>query len=242
MLNILSSLGFRVGLMWVQMFDKHQLITKNLKSLNIYFRYFIYTITIVVFYLLLQISEAFFLNTINSYNLQPIVYSTVIAIGLIFKIIALSFIVGIVFLEFVYNQDISKYLKNVEKKENYIKKNQLQWWRFKNQKWYLRVAIYLGIFAFFFNLFLGSFLSFLATQTISIEQLNLNWIEFDSFIKQFTILFIIFVALFDFLKVKPARKVQLKIPKFDFDKNIDNNADTNILSSNDDLKEKKLGE
>ena len=240
MLNILSSLGFRVGLMFVQIFDKHQLITKNLKSLNIYFRYFIYTITIVVFYLLLQISEAFFLNTINSYNLQPIVYSTVIAIGLIFKIIALSFIVGIVFLEFVYNQDISKYLKNVEKKENYIKKNQLQWWRFKNQKWYLRVAIYLGIFAFFFNLFLGSFLSFLATQTISIEQLNLNWIEFDSFMKQFIILFIISVALFEFIKVRPARKVQLKIPKFDFDKNVDNNADTNILSSssNDDLKEK----
>ncbi|MDN5064541.1 hypothetical protein [Aliarcobacter butzleri] len=240
MLNILSSLGFRVGLMFVQIFDKHQLITKNLKSLNIYFRYFIYTITIVVFYLLLQISEAFFLNTINSYNLQPIVYSTVIAIGLIFKIIALSFIVGIVFLEFIYNQNIDQYLKAVEKKENYINKNQLQWWRFKNQKWYLRVAIYLGIFAFFFNLFLGSFLSFLATQTISIEQLNLNWIEFDSFMKQFIILFIISVALFEFIKVRPARKVQLKIPKFDFDKNVDNNADTNILSSssNDDLKEK----
>ncbi|MCG3658330.1 hypothetical protein [Aliarcobacter butzleri] len=242
MLNILSSLGFRVGLMFVQIFDKHQLITKNLKSLNIYFRYFIYTITIVVFYLLLQISEAFFLNTINSYNLQPIVYSTVIAIGLIFKIIALSFIVGIVFLEFIYNQNIDQYLKAVEKKENYIKKNQLQWWRFKNQKWYLRVAIYLGIFAFFFNLFLGSFLSFLATQTTSIEQLNLNWIEFDSFIKQFIILFIISVSLFEFFRVRPARKVQLKIPKFDFDKDIDNNADTNILSSNDDLKEKKLGE
>lgn len=239
---IFQNLGFKIGLMWVQIFDKHQLITKNLKSKNIYFRYFIYTITIVVFYLLLQISEAFFLNTINSYNLQPIVYSTVIAIGLIFKIIALSFIVGIVFLEFIYNQNIDQYLKAVEKKENYIKKNQLQWWRFKNQKWYLRVAIYLGIFAFFFNLFLGSFLSFLATQTISIEQLNLNWIEFDSFIKQFIILFIIFVALFEFIKVRPARKVQLKIPKFDFDKNIDNNADTNILSSNDDLKEKKLGE
>lgn len=240
MLNLLSSLGFKIGLMWVQMFDKHQLITKNLKSKNIYFRYFIYTITIVVFYLLLQISEAFFLNTINSYNLQPIVYSTVIAIGLIFKIIALSFIVGIVFLEFIYNQNIDQYLKAVEKKEEYIKNNKLQWYRFRNQKWYLRVAIYLGIFAFFFNLFLGSFLSFLATQTISIEQLNLNWIEFDSFIKQFTILFIIFVALFDFLKVKPARKVQLKIPQFDFDKNIDDNADTNILcsSSNDDLKEK----
>ena len=240
MLNILSSLGFRVGLMFVQIFDKHQLITKNLKSLNIYFRYFIYTITIVVFYLLLQISEAFFLNTINSYNLQPIVYSTVIAIGLIFKIIALSFIVGIVFLEFIYNQNIDQYLKAVEKKENYIKKNQLQWWRFKNQKWYLRVAIYLGIFAFFFNLFLGSFLSFLATQTTSIEQLNLNWIEFDSFIKQFIILFIISVSLFEFFRVRPARKVQLKIPKFDFDKNIDNNADTNILgsSSNDDSKEK----
>ncbi|WP_323588076.1 hypothetical protein [Aliarcobacter butzleri] len=236
---IFQNLGFKIGLMWVQIFDKHQLITKNLKSKNIYFRYFIYTITIVVFYLLLQISEAFFLNTINSYNLQPIVYSTVIAIGLIFKIIALSFIVGIVFLEFIYNQNIDQYLKAVEKKEKYIKNNKLQWYRFRNQKWYLRVAIYLGIFAFFFNLFLGGFLSFLATQTISIEQLNLNWIEFDSFIKQFIILFIIFVALFEFIKVRPARKVQLKIPKFDFDKNIDNNADTNILgSSSNDLKEK----
>ncbi len=239
---IFQNLGFKIGLMWVQMFDKNQLFIKHLKVINIYFRYFIYTITIVVFYLLLQVFETFFLNTINSYNLQPIVYSTVIAIGLIFKIIALSFIVGIVFLEFIYNQNIDQYLKSVEKKENYIKKNQLQWWRFKNQKWYLRVAIYLGIFAFFFNLFLGSFLSFLATQTISIEQLNLNWIEFDSFIKQFIILFIISVALFEFIKVRPARKVQLKIPKFDFDKDIDNNADTNILSSNDDLKEKKLGE
>ena len=146
------------------------------------------------------------------------------------------FILGIVFLEFVYNQDISKYLKNVEKKEEYIKNNKLQWYRFRNQNWYLRLVIYLGIFAFFFNLFLGGFLSFLATQNINIEQLNLNWIEFDSFMKQFTILFIIFVALFDFLKVRPARQVQLKIPKFDFDKNIDNNADTNILGSNDDLK------
>ncbi|MFX4284866.1 hypothetical protein ACOL3A_09930 [Aliarcobacter butzleri] len=241
MLNLLSSLGFKIGLMWVQMFDKHQLITKNLKSLNnIYFRYFIYTFIIGLFYICINTFETFFLSTINTYNLQPIIYTTLVSVALIFKIIAMFFILGIVFLEFVYNQDISKYLKNVEKKENYIKKNQLQWWRFKNQKWYLRVAIYLGIFAFFFNLFLGSFLSFLATQTTSIEQLNLNWIEFDSFIKQFIILFIISVALFEFIKVRPARKVQLKIPKFDFDKNIDNNADTNILdsSSNDDPKEK----
>ncbi|MDK2063224.1 hypothetical protein PT520_11920 [Aliarcobacter butzleri] len=242
MLNLLSSFGFKIGLMWVQMFDKHQLIIKNLKLFNIYFRYFIYTFIIVSFYICINILEAFFLNTINTYNLQPIVYSTIIAVALIFKIIAMFFILGIVFLEFIYNQDISKYLKNVEKKEEYIKNNKLQWYRFRNQKWYLRVAIYLGIFAFFFNLFLGSFLSFLATQTISIEQLNLNWIEFDSFIKQFIILFIIFVALFEFFRVRPARKVQLKIPKFDFDKDIDNNADTNILSSNDDLKEKKLGE
>ncbi|MCT7591080.1 hypothetical protein [Aliarcobacter butzleri] len=242
MLNLLSSLGFKIGLMWVQMFDKQQLITKNLKSLNIYFRYFIYTFIIGLFYICINTFETFFLNTINTYNLQPIIYTTIVAITLLFKIIAMFFILGIVFLEFIYNQDISKYLKNVEKKEEYIKNNKLQWYRFRNQKWYLRLTIYLGIFAFFFNLFLGSFLSFLATQTTSIEQLNLNWIEFDSFMKQFIILFIISVALFEFIKVRPARKVQLKIPKFDFDKNIDNNADTNILSSNDDPKEKKLGE
>ena len=239
MLNLLSSLGFRVGLMFVQIFDKNQLIVKNLKSLTFYFRYFIYTFIIVSFYICINILEAFFLNTINTYNLQPIVYSTIIAVALIFKIIAMFFILGIVFLEFIYNQNIDQYLKAVEKKEEYIKNNKLQWYRFRNQKWYLRVAIYLGIFAFFFNLFLGSFLSFLATQTISIEQLNLNWIEFDSFIKQFIILFIISVALFEFIKVRPARKVQLKIPKFDFDKNIDDNADTNILdSSSNDPKEK----
>ncbi|MCT7620500.1 hypothetical protein [Aliarcobacter butzleri] len=236
MLNLLSSLGFKIGLMWVQMFDKQQLITKNLKSLNIYFRYFIYMFIISLFYICINTFETFFLNTIYTYNLQPIIYTTILAVALIFKIIAMFFILGIVFLEFVYNQDISKYLKNVEKKEEYIKNNKLQWYRFRNQNWYLRLVIYLGIFAFFFNLFLGGFLSFLATQNINIEQLNLNWIEFDSFMKQFTILFIIFVALFDFLKVRPARQVQLKIPKFDFDKNIDNNADTNILGSNDDLK------
>ncbi|MEV9525733.1 hypothetical protein [Aliarcobacter butzleri] len=239
MLNLLSSLGFKIGLMWVQMFDKQQLITKNLKSLNIYFRYFIYTFIIGLFYICINTFETFFLNTINTYNLQPIIYTTIVAITLLFKIIAMFFILGIVFLEFIYNQDISKYLKNVEKKEEYIKNNKLQWYRFRNQKWYLRLTIYLGIFAFFFNLFLGSFLSFLATQTTSIEQLNLNWIEFDSFMKQFIILFIISVALFEFIKVRPARKVQLKIPKFDFDKNIDDNADTNILgSSSNDLKEK----
>lgn len=236
MLNLLSSLGFKIGLMWVQMFDKQQLITKNLKSLNIYFRYFIYTITIVIFYLLLQISETFFLNTINTYNFIPIIYKTIVSVALIFKIIAMFFILGIVFLEFVYNQDISKYLKNVEKKEEYIKNNKLQWYRFRNQNWYLRLVIYLGIFAFFFNLFLGSFLSFLATQTISIEQLNLNWIEFDSFIKQFTILFIIFVALFDYIKVQPSRKKVLQIPKFKMN---DSDSADNL---HNDLKEKKLGE
>lgn len=236
MLNLLSSLGFKIGLMWVQMFDKQQLITKNLKLLNIYFRYFIYTITIVIFYLLLQISEAFFLSTINTYNLQPIIYTTILTVALIFKIIAMFFILGIVFLEFVYNQDIEQYLKAVEKKEEYIKNNKLQWYRFRNQNWYLRLVIYLGIFAFFFNLFLGGFLSFLATQTISIEQLNSNWIEFDSFIKQFTILFIIFVALFDYIKVQPSRKKVLQIPKFKMN---DSDSADNL---HNDLKEKKLGE
>lgn len=233
---IFQNLGFKIGLMWGQMFDKHQLITKNLKSLNIYFRYFIYTITIVIFYLLLQISEAFFLSTINTYNLQPIIYTTILTVALIFKIIAMFFILGIVFLEFVYNQDIEQYLKAVEKKEEYIKNNKLQWYRFRNQNWYLRLVIYLGIFAFFFNLFLGSFLSFLATQTINIEQLNLNWIEFDSFIKQFTILFIIFVALFDYIKVQPSRKKVLQIPKFKMN---DSDSTDNL---HNDLKEKKLGE
>lgn len=237
MLNILSSLGFRVGLMFVQIFDKHQLITKNLKSLNIYFRYFIYTFIIGLFYICINTFETFFLNTINTYNLQPIIYTTIVAIALLFKIIAMFGMFGIVFLEYVYDFDLDTYMTKIKKEQEYIKKNKLDAWRLRNLKWWARICIYLGIYIFFIHIFFNAYIT--SIYPINKDSLELALNEWNIIAKQYTILFVIFIALFDFLKVRPARKVQLKIPKFDFDKNIDDNADTNILdSSSNDPKEK----
>lgn len=215
MLIIFQNFGFKIGLMWVQMFDKHQLITKNLKSLNIYFRYFIYTITIVIFYLLLQISQAFFLSTINTYNLQPIIYTTILAVALILKIIAMFGMVGMVFLEYVYDFDLDNHMTKIKKEQEYIKKNKLDAWRLRNLKWWARICIYLGIYIFFIHVFFNAYIT--SIYPINKDTLELALKEWDFIAKQFTILFVIFISLFDFLKVRPARKKVLQIPKFKID-------------------------
>ncbi|MFW2581236.1 hypothetical protein [Aliarcobacter butzleri] len=237
MLNLLSSLGFKIALIWVQIFDKHQLIVKNLKILNIYFRYFIYTFIIGLFYICINTFETYFLNVLNDYNLQKIIYTTIVAIALIFKIIAMFGMFGIVFLEYVYDFDLDTYIFKIKKEQEYIKKNKLDAWRLRNLKWWARICIYLGIYIFFIHIFFNAYIT--SIYPMNKDTLELALKEWNIIAKQFTILFVIFSFLFDFLKVRLARKVQLKIPKFDFDKNIDDNADTNILdSSSNDLKEK----
>ncbi|MDK2051715.1 hypothetical protein [Aliarcobacter butzleri] len=212
---IFQNLGFKIGLTWVQMFDKHQLITKNLKSLNIYFRYFIYTFIIGLFYICINTFETFFLNTINTYNLQPIIYTTIIAIALLFKIIAMFGMFGIVFLEYVYDFDLDSYMTKIKKEQEYIKKNKLDAWRLRNLKWWARICIYLGIYIFFIHVFFNAYIT--SIYPINKDTLELALKEWDFIAKQFTILFIIFVSLFDFLKVRPDRKKVLQIPKFKID-------------------------
>ncbi|WP_201523825.1 hypothetical protein [Aliarcobacter butzleri] len=234
MLIIFQNFGFKIGLMWVQMFDKHQLITKNLKSLNIYFRYFIYTFIIVLFYICINTFETFFLNTINTYSLQPIIYTTTLAVALILKIIAMFGMFGMVFLEYVYDFDLDTYIFKIKKEQEYIKKNKLDAWRLRNLKWWARICIYLGVYIFFIHIFFNAYIT--SIYPINKDTLELALKEWNIIAKQFTILFIIFVSLFDFLRVRPDRKKVLQIPKFKMN---DLNSADNL---HNDLKEKKLGE
>ena len=235
--SFLCLVGLNIGILWIKIFDKRELLFKNLKLLNKGFRYFIYTITIVVFYLLLEVLQTYFLNVLNDYNFQPIIYTTIVAVALIFKLVTMFGMFGIVFLEYVYDFDLDSYMTKIKKEQEYIKTNKLDAWRLRNLKWWARICIYLGVYIFFIHIFFNAYITSIYPMNKDILELALK--EWNIIAKQYTILFVIFIALFDFLKVRPARKVQLKIPKFDFDKNIDDNADTNILdSSSNDPKEK----
>lgn len=218
MLNLLSLLGLNIGILWIKIFDKRQLLFKNLKPLNKWFRYFIYTITIVVFYLLLEVLQTYFLNVLNDYNFQRIVYTTVVAVALLFKIIAMFGMFGmfgIVFLEYLYDFDLDSYMTKIKKEQEYIKKNKLDAWRLRNLKWWARICIYLGVYIFFIHIFFNAYIT--SIYPMNKDTLELALKEWDFIAKQFTILFVIFSFLFDFLKVRPARKKVLQIPKFKID-------------------------
>ncbi|WP_152059353.1 hypothetical protein [Aliarcobacter butzleri] len=210
--SFLCLVGLNIGIVWIKIFDKRELLFKNLKPLNKWFRYFIYTITIVVFYLLLEILQTYFLSVLNDYNFQKIVYTTVVAIALLFKIIAMFGIFGIVFLEYVYDFDLDTYMTKIKKEQEYIKKNKLDAWRLRNLKWWARICIYLGIYIFFIHIFFNAYIT--SIYPINKDSLELALNEWNIIAKQFTILFVIFSFLFDFLKVRPARKKVLEIPKF----------------------------
>ncbi|MFY4817931.1 hypothetical protein ACOTWJ_06860 [Aliarcobacter butzleri] len=213
--SFLCLVGLNIGIVWINLFDKRQLLFKNLKQLNKGFRYFIYTITIVVFYLLLVVLQTYFLNVLNYYNLQKIIYTTIVAIALLFKIIAMFGMFGIVFLEYVYDFDLDTYIFKIKKEQEYIKKNKLDAWRLRNLKWWARICIYLGIYIFFIHVFFNAYIT--SIYPINKDILELALKEWDFIAKQFTIFFIIFVSLFDFLRVRPARKKVLQIPKFKID-------------------------
>ena len=210
--SFLCLVGLNIGIVWINLFDKRQLLFKNLKPLNKGFRYFIYTITIVVFYLLLVVLQTYFLNVLNYYNLQKIIYTTIVAIALLFKIIAMFGMFGIVFLEYVYDFDLDTYIFKIKKEQEYIKKNKLDAWRLRNLKWWARICIYLGVYIFFIHIFFNAYIT--SIYPINKDTLELALKEWNIIAKQFTILFVIFISLFDFLRVRPDRKKVLQIPKF----------------------------
>ncbi|WP_323596221.1 hypothetical protein [Aliarcobacter butzleri] len=147
--------------------------------------------------------------------MQKIIYTTIVAIALLFKIIAMFGMFGIVFLEYVYDFDLDTYIFKIKKEQEYIKKNKLDAWRLRNLKWWARICIYLGIYIFFIHVFFNAYIT--SIYPINKDTLELALKEWDFIAKQFTILFIIFVSLFDFLRVRPDRKKVLQIPKFKID-------------------------
>ena len=213
--SFLCLVGLNIGIVWIKIFDKRELLFKNLKPLSKWFRYFIYFAVIISFYIVLKFFETYFLNVLNDYNFQKIVYTTIVAIALILKIIAMFGIFGMVFLEYVYDFDLDSYMTKIKKEQEYIKTNKLDAWRLRNLKWWARICIYLGIYIFFIHIFFNAYIT--SIYPINKDSLELALNEWNIIAKQFTILFVIFSFLFDFLKVRPARKKVLQIPKFKID-------------------------
>ncbi|MCT7602306.1 hypothetical protein [Aliarcobacter butzleri] len=213
--SFLCLVGLNIGIVWIKIFDKRELLFKNLKPLNKWFRYFIYFAVIISFYIVLKFFETYFLNVLNDYNFQRIVYTTVVAILLLFKIIAMFGMFGIVFLEYLYDFDLDTYMTKIKKEQEYIKTNKLDAWRLRNLKWWARICIYLGIYIFFIHIFFNAYIT--SIYPMNKDTLELALKEWNIIAKQFTILFVIFSFLFDFLKVRPARKKVLQIPKFKID-------------------------
>ena len=197
-----------IGLIWLSIFDKHRLLFKNIKPLNKWFRYFIYTSTNIAFYFFINFMEKISTSFIISYSFDSTVESIIISIFGFFKILSMIFMFGFLFLEFIINFDIETYQKEKEDKENYIKANKLQWWRLRNCNWFLRILIYTVIFIFCFLMFLNSFL-------LSGNDRPLNFVAFGTFLKQFLLVYVIVFMLFDYRLVQKARKKVLEIPKFE---------------------------
>jgi amino acid permease len=122
-----------------------------------------------------------------------------------FKILAMIFMFGFFFLEFIINFDIETYQKEKEDKENYIKSNKLQWWRLRNCNWFFRILIYTIIFIFCFLMLLNSFLL----------SGNDRPLDFVAFLKQFLAVYVVVFMFFDYRFVQRARKKILQIPKFE---------------------------
>ena len=197
-----------IGLIWLSIFDKHRLLFKNIKPLNKWFRYFLYISTNVCFYFFINFMEKISINFIVSYSFDSTVESMIISMFGFFKILAMIFMFGFLFLEFIIHFDVEKYQKEKEDKENYIRANKLQWWRLRNCNWFFRIVIYTIIFIFCFLMLLNSFL-------LSAQDQPLEFVEFGTFLKQFLLIYVIVFMLFDYKFVQRARKKVLQISNFE---------------------------
>ena len=112
-----------IGLIWLSIFDKHRLLFKNIKPLNKWFRYFIYTSTNIAFYFFINFMEKISISFIVSYNFDSTVESIIISMFGFFKILSMIFMFGFFFLEFIIDFDVEKYQKEKLDKEEYIIKN-----------------------------------------------------------------------------------------------------------------------
>ena len=197
-----------IGLIWLSIFDKHRLLFKNIKPLNKWFRYFIYTSTNIAFYFFINFMEKISISFIASYSFDLTVESIIISMFGFFKILGIILMFGFFFLEFIIDFDVEKYQREKEDKENYIKANKLQWWRLRNCNWFFRILIYTVIFIFCFLMLLNSFL-------LSGNDRPLDFVAFGTFLKQFLAVYVVVFMFFDYRFVQRARKKELQIPNFE---------------------------
>ena len=200
----------KIALIWLSIFDKHRLLFKTIKPLNKYFRWFLYVSTNIAFYFFINFMEKISISFIASYSFDPTVESIIISMFGFFKILSIIFMFGFFFLEFIINFDVEKYQKEKLEKEEYIIKNKLQWWRLRNCHFMVRIFIYAILF---FCCFLMILQSFLLTQYDN--PLPLDFVAFDTFLKQFLLVYVIVFMLFDYKLVQKARKKVLQLPKFE---------------------------
>lgn len=203
-------IAIKIALIWLSIFDKHRLLFKTIKPLNKYFRWFLYVSTNIAFYFFINFMEKISISFIVSYNFDSTVESIIISMFGFFKILSMIFMFGFFFLEFIINFDVEKYQKEKLEKEEYIIKNKLQWWRLRNCHFMVRIFIYAILF---FCCFLMILQSFLLTQYDN--PLPLDFVAFDTFLKQFLLVYVIVFMLFDYKLVQKARKKVLEIPKFE---------------------------
>ena len=198
-------MAIKIALIWLSIFDKHRLLFKTIKPLNKYFSWFLYISTNIAFYFFINFMEKISINFIVSYSFYPTVESIIISMFGFFKILSMIFMFGFFFLEFIINFDIETYQKEKEDKENYIKANKLQWWRLRNCNWFFRILIYTIIFIFCFLMLLNSFL-------LSGNDRPLDFVEFETLLKQFLAVYVVVLMFFDYKFVQRARNKVLQIP------------------------------
>ena len=201
-------IAINIAIIWLSIFDKHRLLFKTIKPLHKYFRFFLYLSTNIAFYFFINFMEKISISFIASYSFDPTVESIIISMFGFFKILAMIFMFGFLFLEFIIDFDVEKYQKEKEDKENYIRANKLQWWRLRNCNWFFRILIYTVIFIFCLLMLLNSFL-------LSAQDQPLDFVAFGTFLKQFLLVYVIVFMLFDYKLVQKARKKVLEIPKFE---------------------------
>ena len=201
-------IAIKIALIWLSIFDKHRLLFKTIKPLNKYFRWFLYLSTNIAFYFFINFMEKISISFIISYSFDPNVESIIISMFGFFKILGIILMFGFFFLEFIIDFDVEKYQKEKLEKEEYIIKNKLQWWRLRNCNWFFRILIYTVIFIFCFLMLLNSFL-------LSGNDRPLNFVAFETFLKQFLAFYVVVLMFFDYRFVQRARNKVLQIPKFE---------------------------
>lgn len=189
----------RIALKWLATIDSNTALYLLLKSQHPALRAFFYSVLIVGTFIISKIGLSF-LDLLNSTTYIALIPSFGVA--------------GIVFYESIFKLDIEDILKDIlkEKREKtlFIKNHKLQKWRLQNMPWFLRVFLYFIFFVFFQQFIqLASVFAFFSTAITPTETQTTQFLtEFQSFMKYFTVAFIIAIAALEFFVKKNKRKAK----------------------------------